>query len=102
MKNMVLLANRLQKSFLTAEAISQIGFFTQISVLMKTLKTISIVMAWAFGLCLLLVGGASTSIAQQVISYQGSVTQNSVPVSGTHNVVVSIYPIGLNGTAIYT
>src|SRR5665213_1221626 len=69
---------------------------------MKTFKGICSMLTIACGLFLCFAIATTSSRAQQVISYQGSVTQNSVPVSGTHNVVVSIYPIGLNGTAIYT
>jgi len=69
---------------------------------MKTLKSISIVTAWALSLYLVLALGARASHAQQVISYQGVVTQNSTPLSGTHNVTISIYPSATGGTAIYT
>ncbi|MFI5201445.1 MAG: hypothetical protein ACHQNE_03570, partial [Candidatus Kapaibacterium sp.] len=69
---------------------------------MKTLKSISSLLAWAMGLCLLFALGAMTSRAQQVISYQGVVTQNGTPLSNTHAVTVSIYTTATGGTAMYT
>ncbi len=68
---------------------------------MKTCKGIYLFRAVAFGFCLIALG-VSSSRAQQVISYQGVVTQNGTPLSNSHSVKVSIYTAATGGTAIYT
>ena len=44
---------------------------------------------------------ASSSTAQQVISYQGAVSNNGTPLQGPHNVMLAIYTASTGGTAIY-
>ena len=68
---------------------------------MKIRKGIYLFRAVAFGFCLIALG-VSSSRAQQVISYQGVVTQNGTPLSNSHSVRVSIYTAATGGTAIYT
>ena len=67
---------------------------------MITTKRILSLMAVACGLVLTF--AASSSKAQQVISYQGSLTQNSTPLQGAHSVTLAIYTISTGGTAIYS
>ena len=55
-------------------------------------------MAVAYGL---LPFAASSSKAQQVISYQGLATKNLTPLQGAHNVMLAIYGDSTGGAAIY-
>lgn len=45
---------------------------------------------------------SSSSNAQQVISYQGSVTSSGTAVSGPHSVTLAIYAAATGGTALHT
>ena len=55
----------------------------------------------AFGLSFSLPFFASSSFAQQVISYQGDASNNGTPLSGPHSVTLSIYSDSTGGTALY-
>lgn len=55
----------------------------------------------AFGLLFSLPFFASSSFAQQVISYQGDASSNGTPLTGAHSVTLSIYSDSTGGTALY-
>ncbi|MDP4199209.1 MAG: hypothetical protein Q8922_05560 [Bacteroidota bacterium] len=69
---------------------------------MNIYKQLAFLLLRALGGVLLPALIASTSTAQQVISYQGTVTNSGAPLTGPHTIVLSIYSTATGGTALHT
>lgn len=68
---------------------------------MKTQKAMLSISVCALGFFLILALAASSSNAQQILSYQGEASSNGTPMQGSHSVTISIYTDSTGGTAIY-
>jgi hypothetical protein len=75
-------------------------FFRQSSMLMNRtiLSRIVIVIAALCSMSTI----TRTAFSQRLISYQGIITQSSIPLNGSHTLTFSIYPRAVGGTPIYT